>query len=60
MSKDKTTDSCSFCSKSKESVDKLIVGDEVSICSDCVILCQTLIEEEKIPAKVDNVVNKAI
>ena len=60
MSKEKTTDSCSFCSKSKESVDKLIVGDEVSICSDCVLLCQTLIEEEKIPAKVDTVVNKTI
>lgn len=46
MSNDNTTDSCSFCSQTKESVNKLIVGENVSICSDCVILCQNLIEEE--------------
>jgi ATP-dependent Clp protease ATP-binding subunit ClpX len=46
MSNDKSTDSCSFCSQTKESVSKLIVGENVSICSDCVLLCQNLIEEE--------------
>ena len=46
MSNDKSTDSCSFCSQTKESVNKLIVGENVSICSDCVLLCQNLIEEE--------------
>ena len=46
MSNDNTTDSCSFCSQTKESVNKLIVGENVSICSDCVILCQNLIAEE--------------
>jgi ATP-dependent Clp protease ATP-binding subunit ClpX len=46
MNNDKSTDSCSFCSQTKESVSKLIVGENVSICSDCVLLCQNLIEEE--------------
>ena len=46
MSNDKSTDSCSFCSQTKESVNKLIFGENVSICSDCVLLCQNLIEEE--------------
>lgn len=44
---------CSFCNTSKESVKKLIVGENVAICSDCVELCQDLIIDEDI--KVDNV-----
>lgn len=39
-------DSCSFCSKHKDSVAKLIVGNEVSICNECVDLCQTLLVTE--------------
>lgn len=38
---------CSFCGTHKENVQKLIVGEQVAICSDCVALCQTLIEEEQ-------------
>lgn len=37
---------CSFCNTSKESVKKLIVGENVAICSDCVELCQELIIDE--------------
>ncbi len=37
---------CSFCGTHKEQVDKLIVGDNVAICSDCVELCQDLIVDE--------------
>lgn len=37
---------CSFCGNSKEVVKKLIVGDNVAICSDCVELCQDLIVDE--------------
>jgi ATP-dependent Clp protease ATP-binding subunit ClpX len=37
---------CSFCGKSKEDVEKLIVGDSVAICSDCVELCSELITDE--------------
>jgi len=38
---------CSFCGNHKDDVQKLITGESVAICSDCVTLCQTLIEEEK-------------
>jgi ATP-dependent Clp protease ATP-binding subunit ClpX len=38
---------CSFCGNHKDTVTKLIVGEEVAICSDCVYLCQHLIEEDK-------------
>ena len=37
---------CSFCGNSKEAVKKLVVGDNVAICSDCVELCQDLIADE--------------
>jgi len=38
---------CSFCGKAKEEVVKLIVGDGVSICNNCVEFCVELLEEEK-------------
>lgn len=38
---------CSFCGNHKDAVTKLIVGDEVAICSECVNLCQQLIDEDK-------------
>ncbi len=45
---------CSFCGNSKEAVKKLVVGDKVAICSDCVELCQDLInDEQKEPEVVD-------
>jgi ATP-dependent Clp protease ATP-binding subunit ClpX len=37
---------CSFCNTHKDKVKKLIVGDEVSICSECIDLCNHLIQEE--------------
>ena len=43
-----TLDNCSFCGKHKDSVAKLIVGADVSICNECVDLCQTLLKEELI------------
>jgi ATP-dependent Clp protease ATP-binding subunit ClpX len=39
---------CDFCGKSKENVEKLIVGDQSAICNDCVDLCVTILDEEKI------------
>lgn len=38
--------SCSFCGKHKDAVKKLIVGDKVGICNECVNLCQDLLERE--------------
>lgn len=44
---DNGLDTCSFCSKHKDSVQKLIVGDRVAICNECVELCRDLLEEPK-------------
>ena len=37
---------CSFCGNHKDVVKKLIVGDDVAICSDCIDLCTQLIIED--------------
>ncbi len=37
---------CSFCGKSQEQVRKLIAGQGVYICDECISLCQEIIEEE--------------
>jgi ATP-dependent Clp protease ATP-binding subunit ClpX len=37
---------CSFCGTNKEFVKKLIVGDGIAICSDCVDLCNELIDDD--------------
>lgn len=40
---------CSFCGKSKEEVEKLIVGgDDIAICNDCVDLCVDILKDEKV------------
>jgi len=36
---------CSFCGKSKDEVKKLIVGDNVSICNNCVDFCVDLLDD---------------
>jgi ATP-dependent Clp protease ATP-binding subunit ClpX len=36
---------CSFCGKHKDAVAKLIVGEEVAICNECVELCETLLQD---------------
>lgn len=36
---------CSFCSKHKDQVSKLIVSDGVAICNECVDLCQDLLKD---------------
>jgi len=47
MSDENNLSQCSFCGASKEAVKKLVVGDSVAICSDCVELCQDLINDEQ-------------
>ena len=58
---------CSFCGKHKDSVKKLIVGEKVGICNECVDFCQgllvdenpqTLADETIAPRKLDPVVLK--
>jgi len=42
---------CSFCSKTKDQVLKLIVGDDAAICNECVNLCSTLLVDTKKPRR---------
>ena len=42
----KNTLYCSFCGKSKHEVRKLIAGQTVFICDECVELCMDIISEE--------------
>jgi ATP-dependent Clp protease ATP-binding subunit ClpX len=46
-------DNCSFCGKHKDSVLKLIVGEKVAICNECVDLCQSLLLDDTTP-KLEN------
>lgn len=39
---------CDFCQKAKENVEKLIVGDNAAICNDCVELCISILDEDKV------------
>jgi len=43
---DKKLHHCSFCGNHKDEVTKLIVGEDVAICSNCINLCNQLIDEE--------------
>lgn len=51
MNENKNLDTCSFCGKHKDTVTKLIVGDSVAICNECVDLCQGLLVDQ--PVAVD-------
>ena len=37
---------CSFCGKSQKQVRKLIAGPGVYICTECIELCNEIVEEE--------------
>jgi ClpX C4-type zinc finger len=38
--------SCSFCTKDKDAVTKLVAGPGVYICNECIDLCNLIIAEE--------------
>lgn len=38
---------CHFCGKGKDEVKKLIVGEDSAICSECIVFCQTLLDDDK-------------
>lgn len=38
---------CNFCGKDKEQVEKLIVGEGAAICNDCVSLCVDILTKQK-------------
>ena len=45
---------CDFCGKSKEDVEKLIVGEHAAICNDCITLCVDILDDEKIKKSLDD------
>ncbi len=46
---------CSFCGKSEDKVERLIYGpDGVNICSNCVLLCDSLLEEMNLDNEDEN------
>ena len=48
MASKQTTHNCDFCGKSKEDVEKLIVGEHAAICNDCIDLCVSILDDEKV------------
>lgn len=42
-----TNHKCDFCNKSKEDVEKLIVGEHAAICNDCIDLCVSILDDNK-------------
>ena len=48
MTKLDNTHVCDFCGKSKEDVEKLIVGENAAVCNDCVELCVEILKDEKV------------
>ena len=51
---------CSFCGKRQDEVGKLIVGQGVYICDECVRICNDILEEEFAAAKGDYSVQKVL
>jgi ATP-dependent Clp protease ATP-binding subunit ClpX len=47
MSTETKLSHCSFCGNHKDVVTKLIVGEDVAICSDCIELCTQLMIDDK-------------
>jgi len=39
---------CTFCGKHQDEVDKLISGPNVNICSDCIDVCNAVLEEDAV------------
>lgn len=39
---------CNFCKKSQHNVEKLIAGDNVSICNECIAECVNILDEEDV------------
>ncbi len=41
---------CSFCNKAQEEVRKLVIGPNVNICNECIVLCNDILSEDGEPA----------
>ena len=48
---------CSFCSKSRKDVTKMIVGaTKVAICNECVKLCVEILEEDVVKSRKEKLI----
>ncbi|NBP00023.1 MAG: ATP-dependent Clp protease ATP-binding subunit ClpX [Proteobacteria bacterium] len=47
MVKPEAKHDCDFCGKSKDDVEKLIVGENAGICNECIDLCVEILKDEK-------------
>ena len=52
-SKPKSPTVCNFCQKHKDAVLKLIIGDNVGICNECVDFCVQILKDTEL--KKDNI-----
>jgi ATP-dependent Clp protease ATP-binding subunit ClpX len=51
MTSESKLNHCSFCGNHKDKVTKLIVSEDVAICSDCIELCNQLVIDELAPGE---------
>lgn len=54
MTDNRSFENCSFCDKHKDDVTKLIVGNDVAICNECVDLCQRLLNDDPVVRNSDH------
>lgn len=46
MTNSKTYHQCSFCDKNQQQVSKLVAGNDVYICNECIMLCHDIIKQD--------------
>jgi ATP-dependent Clp protease ATP-binding subunit ClpX len=54
MTSESKLNHCSFCGNHKDKVTKLIVSEDVAICSDCIELCNQLVIDELAPGEISD------
>jgi ATP-dependent Clp protease ATP-binding subunit ClpX len=60
MTSESKLNHCSFCGNHKDKVTKLIVSEDVAICSDCIELCNQLVIDELVTSESANVKENTI
>lgn len=48
---------CSFCGKSRSDVKKLVAGQGVYICDECISLCNDILQDEVVAEKLEDMAN---
>jgi len=53
--------SCDFCGKDRNEVNKLIVANDAAICNECIELCSSILDQERIETiKADRKINRSL